>query len=40
MNKQHWFTIVLDGSVDTEEIFSLIDDSYILAAQKPSKTKK
>ena len=40
MNKQHWFTIVLDGSVDTEEIFSLIDGSYTLAAQKPSKTKK
>lgn len=40
MNKKNWFTIVLDGSVDTEEIFSHIDDSYIIAAQKQSREKK
>ena len=34
MNKKHWFTIVLDGSVPTEEIFAKIDESYSLAAKK------
>ena len=28
MNKQHWITILLDGSVDTSEIEDLIDMSY------------
>ena len=31
MNKKHWFTICLDGSVPIEEIFLYIDKSYILA---------
>ena len=39
MNKQHWFTIVLDGSVPTEEIFRRIDESYALAT-KTKKSKK
>ena len=34
MNKKSWFTIVLDGSVPTEEIFEKIDESYRLAAKK------
>lgn len=33
MNKQNWFTIVLDGSVPTEEIFRKIDESYLLACK-------
>ncbi|MDE7439767.1 MAG: MmcQ/YjbR family DNA-binding protein [Clostridia bacterium] len=33
MNKKSWFTIVLDGSVPTEEIFEKIDESYRLAAK-------
>lgn len=37
MNKKNWFTIVLDGSVDAEEIFSHIDESYRLAAKKVKK---
>ena len=28
MNKQHWFTIILDGSVPIEKIFEFIDMSY------------
>ncbi len=28
MNKKHWYTIVLDGSVPIEEIYSRIDKSY------------
>ena len=31
MNKNHWFTIVLDGSVSIEEICKYIDTSYTLA---------
>lgn len=31
MNKKHWITFILDGSVETEIIFSKIDTSYLLA---------
>lgn len=31
MNKKHWFTICLDGSVPIEEVFQWIDSSYELA---------
>lgn len=31
MNKKHWITICLDGSVSAEEIYDRIDVSYILA---------
>lgn len=31
MNKKNWYTIILDGSVETEEIFKCIDESYRLA---------
>ncbi len=31
MNKKHWITICLDGTVGFEEIYRRIDDSYVLA---------
>lgn len=31
MNKKHWFTFCLDGTVSTEDIFARIDNSYDLA---------
>lgn len=31
MNKKHWFTVCLDGTVDIEEIYKRIDVSYQLA---------
>lgn len=31
MNKKHWFTMCLDGSVSAEEICGWIDKSYVLA---------
>lgn len=34
MNKKHWITIRLDGSVPPEEIYERIDASYRLAAKK------
>ena len=34
MSKKHWVTVVLDGRVDTETIFTMIDESYFLGANK------
>lgn len=34
MNKKHWNTIILDGSVPDKEVFSWIDHSYNLIAVK------
>lgn len=31
MNKKHWYTVPLDGSVSTEELFSRVEKSYELA---------
>lgn len=31
MNKRHWYTIVLDGTVPDEELCRHIDDSFLLA---------
>ena len=31
MNKKHWITVCLDGSVPPEDIFKMIDISYNLA---------
>ncbi|MBR1680176.1 MmcQ/YjbR family DNA-binding protein, partial [bacterium] len=30
MNKKHWLTIILDGSVPIEDIYNRIDSSYNL----------
>ncbi len=34
MNKKHWLTIILDGSVDINEIYNKIDESYALAVKQ------
>ena len=34
MNKDSWITIKLDGSVKTEKIFELIDNSYNISLEK------
>lgn len=34
MNKKSWYTVVLDGSVPTEELFRRMDESYALAGPK------
>lgn len=31
MNKKHWITIILDGSVELKKIYKLIDESYCLS---------
>ena len=38
MNKEHWISVLLDGSVSEEEITFLINMSYMLVDKK--KTKK
>ncbi len=31
MNKKTWFTLILDGSINREELYALLDESYRLA---------
>jgi len=33
MNKRHWNTVTLDGTIDTETIHGMIDDSYDLVVK-------
>ena len=33
MNKKHWNTIIIDGSLPDEEIVTMIDDSYDLVVK-------
>lgn len=33
MNKRHWITLCLDGSLPNEELFARIDESYALAGK-------
>ncbi len=40
MNKQHWNTIICDGSVNKKIIFSWIDDSYTLVVNSLTKKLK
>ena len=34
MNKEHWISVLLDGTIDKEEVFNLIDISYELTMKK------
>jgi predicted DNA-binding protein (MmcQ/YjbR family) len=40
MNKRHWNTVVLDGSIPDAEIRSLIDDSYTLVVAGLPKSRR
>lgn len=40
MNKKHWNTIVVDGSVPTRQLKEWIDDSYHLVARPAGKKHK
>ena len=39
MNKKHWNTILIDGSIPDKEILTFIDDSYNLINSNPTKSK-
>ena len=40
MNKRHWNTVVLDGTIADAEIYGMIDDSYDLVLQGLPKAKR
>jgi predicted DNA-binding protein (MmcQ/YjbR family) len=40
MNKQHWNTVYVDGTVGRRELLEWIDDSYQLVASKLTKAQK
>ena len=39
MNKQHWITVLLDGTVAEEQVFDLIDASFMATASAKKKEK-
>ncbi len=39
MNKQHWITVLLDGTVPEEKVFELIDMSFMVTASAKKKAK-
>ena len=39
MNKEHWNTVVIDGTISDKLIFRWIDNSYDLVVQKLPKIK-
>lgn len=34
MNKKHWNTVIIDGSLSTSQLKNFIKDSYLLVAKK------
>lgn len=40
MNKEHWISVILDGSMKREEIMRLITDSFDLTAPKARKKRE
>ena len=40
MNKKHWNTLLLDGSLPKKLVFELIDHSYELVVSKMSKAER
>ncbi len=40
MNKRHWNTVILDGSIADTEIWSMIDDSYALVVKGLPKARQ
>ena len=39
MNKQHWITVLLDGSVQEDRVYDLLDMSYMATASRKKKEK-
>ena len=40
LNKRHWNTVVLDGSLPDQMIADMIEDSYDLVVSKLSRTRR
>lgn len=39
MNKEHWITVLLNGTVEEDRVFDLIDASFLATASKKKKEK-
>lgn len=40
LNKRHWNTVTLDGSIPDEEVEAMIDDSYDLVVERLPKSQR
>lgn len=40
MNKRHWNTVILNGSIDAKEILAMVDESYALVVAGLPKAKR
>jgi predicted DNA-binding protein (MmcQ/YjbR family) len=40
MNKEHWNTVILDGSLEADFVKKLIEDSYVLVVKSMSKKEQ
>lgn len=40
MNKKHWNTVVIDGTIPDKEILTFIDDSYGLVLKSAGRSKQ
>lgn len=40
MNKRHWNTVVLDGSIPSDEVCAMIDHSYELVFKRLTKAQR
>ena len=40
MNKKHWNTIILDGTIPDRDVYSMIDDSYDLVVKTLKKAER
>ncbi|HXS38084.1 MAG TPA: MmcQ/YjbR family DNA-binding protein [Flavipsychrobacter sp.] len=34
MNKKHWNTVIIDGTLNNKQLMEMIDESYILVSKK------
>ena len=39
MNKEHWITVLLDGTVEEDKVYDLIDASFLATASKKKKAR-
>ena len=37
MNKKHWNTVIVDGTLSTKQLLQMVDDSYELVKEKKKK---
>lgn len=40
MNKKHWNTVIVEGTLSDRQIRALVDESYALVKPKPKKSRR